>query len=201
MCCTQQPPQSGMIHTDQGAAAMQSEKRPQMVSSQQQLNEGQQRTVVGAPPQLPSGTQRAFEKVLEESLRKMRITPQFQQTNGPINAAGLNKVLRSTARNSVSFNAGNSQFSFPNLNAGSVPSAEGKQIFATVQWRPKEPPAYTGAASNDIYLWTSLVRQYFVFTRCSSQQEIAFEATLLRGTAHQWYFGYEKRNGYQPPRD
>ena len=80
---------SGMIHRDCTAAAMQSEKIPQMVSAQQQLNEGPQRTVVGAPPQLPSGTRMAIEKALEESLRKMVITPQFQQTNGPGNAVGL----------------------------------------------------------------------------------------------------------------
>ena len=92
-------------------------------------------------------------------------------------------------------------FTCPNLSAGSVPNAEGKQIFATAKWRPKEPPAYTGAASDDVYLWTSLVRQYFVFMRGSPQQEVAFAATLLRGTAHEWYLGYEKRIGNQPPRD
>ena len=70
-------------------------------------------------------------------------------------------------------------FTFPNLSAGSVPNAEGKQIFATAQWRPKEPLAYTGAATDDVYLWTSLVRQYFVFLRGSPQQEVAFAATLL----------------------
>ena len=97
-----------MLHIDHTAAAMQSEKIPQMVSAQQQLNEGPQRTVVGAPPQLPSGTRRAIEKVLEENLRKMGITSQSQQTNGPGNAAGLEKVLGSTARNSASSNAGKS---------------------------------------------------------------------------------------------
>ena len=153
---------SRMPHTDHASGAMKSEKFPQMVSAQQQLNEGLQRTAVGAPPQLPSGIRRGIKKLLEESLRKMGITPQFQQTNGRGNPGGLKNVLRSTARKSASSNAGNSQFTFPNLRAGSVPNAEGKQIFATIQWRAKQPPAYTSAASNDIYLWTSLVPQYSV---------------------------------------
>ena len=35
----------------------------------------------------------------------------------------------------------------------------------------------------------------------TARQEVAFAATLLRGAAHEWYMGYEQRNGNQPPRD
>ena len=60
---------------------------------------------------------------------------------------------------------------------------------------------FTGAATDDVYLWTSLVKQYFVFMCGNAHQEVAFAATLLRGAAHEWYLGYEKRNGNRPPQD
>ena len=50
-----------------------------------------------------------------------------------------------------------SQFSFPRMQ-DNVPHASGQQVFATAQWRPKEPPMFTGAATDDVYLWTSLVK-------------------------------------------
>ena len=58
---------------------------------------------------------------------------------------------------------------------------------------------FTGAATDDVYLWTSLVKQYFVFMCGNAHQEVAFAAPLLRGAAHEWYLGYEKRNGNRPP--
>ena len=60
---------------------------------------------------------------------------------------------------------------------------------------------FMGAATNGVYLWASLVRQYFVFLSGTTHQEIAFAATLHCGATHEWYMGYEKRNGNQPPRD
>ena len=60
---------------------------------------------------------------------------------------------------------------------------------------------FTGAATNDVYLWTSLVKQYFVFMRGDAQQEVAFAATLLHEATHEWYMGYEKRNGNKPAWD
>ena len=94
----------------------------------------------------------------------------------------------------------NSQFSFPRMQDNVAPTL-GQQVFATAQWRPKEPPMFTGAATDDVYLWTSLVEQYFVFMCRNAHQEVAFTATLLRGAAHEWYMGYEKRNGNRPPQD
>ena len=71
----------------------------------------------------------------------------------------------------------------------------------TAQWRPKEPPVFTGNTSNNVYLWTSSVRQYLVFMDGTARQEVVFAATLLRGVAHEWYRGYEQRNGNKPPQD
>ena len=93
-----------------------------------------------------------------------------------------------------------SQFSFPRMQ-GNVAPTSGQQVFVIAQWRPKEPPMFTGAATDDVYLWTSLVKQYFVFMCRNAHQEVAFAATLIRGAAHEWYLGYERRNGNKPPQD
>ena len=104
------------------------------------------------------------------------------------------------ARNVLNPGPEASQFSFPRMQDNVAPTS-GQQVFATAQWRPKEPPMFTGAATDDVYLWTLLVKQYFVFMCGNAHQEVAFAATLLRGAAHEWYLGYEKRNGNRPPQD
>ena len=93
------------------------------------------------------------------------------------------------------------QFTFPDLRSTAANTGRQRQVFATAQWRPKEPPIFMGNASDDVYLWTSLVRQYLVFMDGTACQEVAFAATLLRGAAHEWYRGYEQRNGNRPPQD
>ena len=40
-----------------------------------------------------------------------------------------------------------------------------------------------------------------MFMNGTARQEVAFAATLLRGAAHEWYRGYEQRNGKKPPQD
>ena len=37
------------------------------------------------------------------------------------------------------------------------------QMFATMQWKPKEPPCFYGRSSEDVHTWTSLVRHYLTF--------------------------------------
>ena len=71
-------------------------------------------------------------------------------------------VSQNVAGNTVG-NASNrqpepTQFTFQNMQDNVAPKA-GQQVFASAQWRPKEPPMYTGAATDDVYLWTSLVKQ------------------------------------------
>ena len=110
-------------------------------------------------------------------------------------------MWETTAGNNPNPGPENSQFSFPIFQEGAASAAPSQPVFATAQWRPKEPPAFTRNANDDVYLWTSLVRQYFVFMNGTTRQEVAFAATLLKGAAHEWYMGYERRNGNQPPRD
>ena len=157
---------------------------------------GESRVIVDTPPQLPSGTQRAIERIVQTHMERLGVH------NGPHEdgARGLN-VLESKAGNVPNLRPEIAQFSFPRNGGRNVALTSGQQIFATAQWRPKEPPLYTGNASDDVYLWTSLVRQYFVFMNGTARQEVAFAATLLRGAAHEWYLGYERRNGNKPPQD
>ena len=151
------------------------------------------RVVVNSPPRLPSGTQRAIENIVQAHMEQLGINVRSQQAK--------EGVWESTAGNVPKPGPENPQFSFPIFQEGAASSAPAQSVFATAQWRPKEPPAFTGNANDDVYLWTSLVRQYFVFMNGTARQEVAFAATLLRGAAHEWYMGYERRNGNQPPRD
>ena len=151
------------------------------------------RVVVDRPPRLPSGTQRAIENIVRAHMEQLGVNVRPQQAN--------EGMWESTAGNNPNPGPENSQFSFPIFQEGAASAAPSQPVFATAQWRPKEPPAFTGNANDDVYLWTSLVRQYFVFMNGTARQEVAFAATLLRGAAHEWYMGYERRNGNQPPRD
>ena len=153
------------------------------------------RVIVSNPPQLPSGIQRAIERIVQAHMERVGI-----HAGSPMEYNRGETATVSTARNITNPGPENSQFSFPQMGE-SVAPPQGQQVFATAQWRPKEPPAYTGNASDDVYLWTSLVRQYFVFMCRTARQEVAFAATLLRGAAHEWYLGYERRNGGRPPQD
>ena len=44
------------------------------------------------------------------------------------------------------------------------------------------------------------MRHYLTFMASSDAQQVAYTATLLRATPHEWYTGYERRNR-GPPRD
>ena len=153
---------------------------------------GRPRVIVNSPPKLPSGTQKAIENIVQAHMERLGINARSQQED-----QGERESMAGNVPNS---GPETSQFSFPRMQ-GNVAPTSGQQVFATAQWRPKEPPMFTGAATDDVYLWTSLVKQYFVFMCGNAHQEVAFAATLLRGAAHEWYLGYEKRNGNRPPQD
>ena len=88
---------------------------------------------------------------------------------------------------------------FSRLSQG-TDAASAPQMFATTQWKPKEPPCYYGRSTEDVHTWTSLVRHYLTFMGGSDAQQVAYSVTLLRDSAHEWYIGYERRNRH-PPRD
>ena len=74
------------------------------------------------------------------------------------------------------------------------------QVFATMHWNPKEPPCFFGRSTEDVHIWTSLVRHYLTFIGGSDAQQVAYSVTLLRESAHEWHIGYERRHRH-PPRD
>ena len=81
------------------------------------------------------------------------------QNSTPIAIAGSEVSVASTQSN---VGAGENQNSFSRMmtSTGAVNSA---QTFANVQWRPKEPPCYYGHSTEDVHMWTSLVRHYLTF--------------------------------------
>ena len=151
------------------------------------------RVTVNSPPRLPSGTQRAIENIVQAHMERLGINGRSQQAS--------QGVWESTAGNVSNPGPKTTQFSFPDLRSPTASTGGQRQVFATAQWRPKEPPVFTANTSDDVYLSTSLVRQYLVFMEGTARQEVAFAATLLRGAAHEWYRGYEQRNGNKPPQD
>ena len=148
---------------------------------------------VNSPPRLPSGTQRAIENIVQAHMERTGINARSQQAS--------QGMWESTAGSVPNPGPETTQFSFPDLRSPAASTGGQRQVFATAQWRPREPPVFTGNTSDDVYLWTSLVRQYLVFMDCTAHQEVAFAATLLRGAAHEWYRGYEQKNGNKPPQD
>ena len=107
------------------------------------------RVTVNSPPRLPSGTQRAIENIIQAHMERLGINARSQQAS--------QGVRESTAGNVPNPGPETSQFSFPRMQDNVAPTL-GQQVFATAQWRPKEPPMFTGAATDDVYLWTSLVK-------------------------------------------
>jgi len=57
---------------------------------------------------------------------------------------------------------GGSAMGFSQLSSGSHPSPP-PHPFATMHWKPKEPPCFFGRSSADVHTWTSLVLHYLTF--------------------------------------
>ena len=82
-------------------------------------------------------------------MERLGINARFQQAS--------QGVRESTAGSVPNPGPETSQFSFPRMQDNVAPTL-GQQVFAIAQWRPKEPPMFTGATTDDVYLWTSLVK-------------------------------------------
>ena len=111
---------------------------------------GRPRVIVNSPPQLPSGTQRAIENIVQAYMERLGINARSQEAS--------KGVWESTAGSVPNPRPKNPQFSFLIFQEGAASAAPAQPVFATAQWRLKEPPAFTGNANEDVYLWTSLVR-------------------------------------------
>ena len=84
---------------------------------------------------------------------------------------------------STSENTGNAA-GFSRLSSGPH-SSPPPQIFASMQWKPKEPPCFYGRNSEDVHTWTSLVHHYLTFMGGSDAQQVAYSVTLLRDSVHE----------------
>ena len=72
--------------------------------------------------------------------------------------------------------------------------------FATMHWKPKEPPCFFRRSSEDVHTYTSLVPHYLTFMGGNDAQQVVYSVTLLRESVHEWYIGYERRHR-NPPSD
>ena len=88
---------------------------------------------------------------------------------------------------STSDNTGNAA-GFLHLSS-SPHSSSPAQIFASMHWKPKEPPCFFGPNTEDVHTWTSLVRHYLTFMGGSDAQQVAHTLTLLHESAHECYMG------------
>ena len=86
------------------------------------------------------------------------------------------------------------------MGAGSS-SAAPQKFFTTTTWKPKDPPCFHGKSVEDAHAWVAMVRNYFIFMVGTTQEEVAYAATLLRDVAQEWWVGYLRRNHGKYPRD
>ena len=88
------------------------------------------------------------------------------QTSAPLTIAGSDATVASTI---PSQNDGGKVVAFSHLSQG-TDATSAPQMFATTQWKPKEPPCFYGRSSEDVHTWTSLVRHYLTFMGGSDAQ-------------------------------
>ena len=88
----------------------------------------------------------------------------------------------------------------PPVGAGNS-SAAPQNIFTTTTWKPKDPPCFHGKSTEDAHAWVAMVRNFFIFIAGTTQQDVAYAATLLRDFAQEWWVGYLRRNHGKYPRD
>ena len=94
---------------------------------------------------------------------------------------------------------GGSTLGFSQLPYGSHPSPP-PPPFATMHWKPKEPPCFFRRSSKDVHTWTSLMRHYPTFMVGNDAEKVAYSVTLLHDSTHEWYIRYERRHRH-PPKD
>ena len=61
------------------------------------------------------------------------------------------------------------------------------QTMSSSQWKPREPPIFSGRLKEDVHQWTAIVTQYFATVPGTNQQQLTYAVSLLRGNAFEWY--------------
>ena len=61
------------------------------------------------------------------------------------------------------------------------------QTMSRSEWKPREPPTFSGRLKEDVHQWTAIVTQYFTLVPGTNQQQLTYAVSLLRGYAIEWY--------------
>ena len=64
---------------------------------------------------------------------------------------------------------------------------ENPQTMSRSEWKPREPPTFSGRLKEDVHQWTAIVNQYFTLVPGTDQQQLTYAVSLLRGHAIEWY--------------
>ena len=64
---------------------------------------------------------------------------------------------------------------------------ENPQTMSKSEWKPREPPTFSGRLKEDVHQWTAIVTQYFTLVSATDQQQLTYVVSLLRGNAIEWY--------------
>ena len=71
---------------------------------------------------------------------------------------------------------------------------ENPQTMSRSEWKPREPPTFSGRLKEDVHQWAAIVSQYFTLVPGTDQQHLTYAVSLLRGTAIEWYNAEMKKD-------
>ena len=71
---------------------------------------------------------------------------------------------------------------------------ENPQTMSRSEWKPREPPTFSGRLKEDVHQWTAIVTQYFAMIPRTNQQQLTYAVSLLRGYAIEWYNAEVKKD-------
>ena len=74
---------------------------------------------------------------------------------------------------------------------------ENPQTMSRSEWKPREPPTFSGRLKEDVHQWTAIVTQYFTLVPGTNQQQLTYAVSLLRGNAIEWYNTEVKKDNPQ----
>ena len=55
------------------------------------------------------------------------------------------------------------------------------------EWKPREPPTFSGRLKEDVHQWIAIVTQYFAIVPRTDQQQLTYAMSLLHSYAIEWY--------------
>lgn len=83
-------------------------------------------------------------------------------------------------------NVNASQRSSSSSSAGTTMARRDRGIF-DVEFRPKDPPTFSGRTNEDPEIWIGAVSNFFRLVGGSAAKQVAYASTLLHGAAQTWW--------------